>query len=498
MRVFFSIFFFLVFVFVVPVGARILPAEGSKLNFRLVCFEVAASKGATGYVFQVAEGKHVVADSFVKHLVLSENTSHPWHTAIVPSFGKEYTWRVLFNGSRKTESELYHFATIDNQRIDTTNYRLRILQANKDLKDGFVVTDGGGVFYDFEGRPVAFLPEVNGLGGFVIGLHLTEDSSLTFNFSRSAYETDLAGRILWKAPHHHEGLNEAAEDIYHHELKKLSNGNYMVLGMEFLKSKPVVKGDTSYILLWPDFNAPQDYQDGLFGTILEFDKSGKVVWSWKDSKHLVGGDFDYFNDPFNPNFRLDPHSNSFYFDEKKKVVYLSYRNLNRILKIDYKTGEILDTYGAIYKPGVSSLGYGLFCNPHGVQLSSDGLLYYFNNNSCHNTDSLPTVIALREPTKKGDSLAMVWKYDCTVEGNNTKRFGSGGSVVEMPDRNFFVCMGNEYSKMFIVSRGKDIKWSALPERYIHSEGVWTGNKQYRANYLQRSDLEKLVWRAEGK
>lgn len=38
------------------------------------------------------------------------------------------------------------------------------------------------------------------------------------------------------------------------------------------------------------------------------------------------------------------HENSFFFDDKAKVIYLSLRNINSILKIKYPEGTILQIY----------------------------------------------------------------------------------------------------------------------------------------------------------
>jgi hypothetical protein len=125
-----------------------------------------------------------------------------------------------------------------------------------------------------------------------------------------------------------------------------------------------------------------------------------------------------------------------------------------------------------------------------------GEIYYFNNNSCRVTDSLPSVVILSEPQRAGDSLKKVWEYICTVEGDYPKKFGAGGSAIELPDHSMLVCMGNAYSKIFIVTRDKNVTWSALPEMHIETDNIWANVKQYRANVIYRDKLEKLIWKAE--
>ena len=220
-----------------------------------------------------------------------------------------------------------------------------------------------------------------------------------------------------------------------------------------------------------------------------------MVWSWKSSKHLIGSDFDYYK-RIDSSTGFDPHDNAFFFDEKNSCVYLGYRNLNRIIKIDYPGGKTLSTYGEIFKKGEKETGEGLFCGQHSIGRTQDGYLYYFNNNSCNNTDSLPTVVMLQESNSPGGPLKKIWEYACPVDNGYSKKFGSGGNAIELPDRSLFVNMGSEYSKLFIVNREKKMQWSALPERSIGSDNKWKPAHVYRASIINRKEVEQLIWNAE--
>jgi hypothetical protein len=489
-----------------------LPKEGSYLNYRLIGFSFPEDKKGNGYVLQISKGNHKTSESFSKNIFCSVSLTTTRRFEELPLFGEEYTWRVLYSGTRKNDSSLHHFSTISDERVDTSNLRLRVIQSNERYKDLFVSVDAGCVIYDTKGMPVAFLPERNGIGSTVRGISFTKDGSITLNYMQSAYEVNLNGDILWRAPDYNSVNEDTARDSYHHEMKKLANGHYMVMGMEFILTKPVVTEDTAYSLFLktgtipnglsaysPPFvqrKTPEGYKIGRYGTLVEFDKKGNVVWSWRDSKRLVGTDFEYFSSKVDSISRFDPHSNSFFFDEQRKVIYVSYRNLNRISKIEYPSGKVLNIYGENFKPGSISNGYGLFCNPHAIKGLRDGSLCFFNNNSCRDSDSLPSVVIFKEPAKYGDSVTKVWEYTCTVEGNYQRRFASGGNANEMPDGSLFVCMGSMYSKIFIVDTDKKISWSALPERHLKVENIWLSSSPYRANFIERRTLEQLIWVAE--
>jgi hypothetical protein len=486
-----------------------LPKEGSYLNYRLIGFSFTEDKKGNGYVLQISKGNHKTSESFSKNIFCSVSLNTTRRFEEVPLFGEEYTWRVLYSGTRKNDSSLHHFSTISDERVDTSNLRLRVIQSNERYKDLFVSVDGGGVIYDTKGMPVAFLPERNGINSEIRDLSFTNDGTITINNKQSAYEVNLNSDVLWRAPDYNSVNEDTARDLYHHEIKKLANGHYMVMGMEFIMTKRVVTGDSAYSLFLPKGTiptglppffakgkTPEGYKIGHYGTLVEFDEKGNVVWSWRDSKRLVGTDFDYFSPKVDSLFRFDPHSNSFFFDEQRKAIYVSYRSLSRISKIEYPSGKILNIYGENFKPGSISYGYGLLCYPHTVRRLTDGNLCFFNNNACRNSDSLPSVVIFREPAKFGDSVTKVWEYTCTVEGNYPRRFVSGGNANEMPDGALFVCMGSIYSKIFIVDREKKVLWSALPERRLKAENIWTGSSQYRANFVERSMLEQIILVAE--
>ena len=487
--------------------SQILPKEGSLLNFRIVGLSFPAEKDADNYKVEIASGDIDARSPFESNIIQTLKSDKNQIVADVAEFGGHYTWRVVSYRNKvvvKT-SPFHHFVILNNARIDTTKLRLKVSQGTDKFNDMYIAVDGGGVFYDFGGRPICFVPDTNGLSGYVADIQFTPQSTLTFIHQRDAFEVTLAGGILWKAPNTGDvGGDKQKGEIYHHEFKKLENGHYMILGTELFMCKPVSTADSSYILVSRGVPvdresverlAKEGYARGKFGTLIEYDQNGNVVWTWKSSEHLLGSDFDYYTNP-NIYERLDPHENTFWFDNKKNIIYLGYRNLNRVIEIEYPGGRILNTYGDAFKAGTSGVGTGLFCNIHGISISKGGNLYYFNNNSCRNTDSMPTVIVLQKTGESSSPLKKVWEFTCPSGENAPQKFASGGNALELDDGSFLVNMGSDYSKLFVVTRDKKILWSAIPERFIETDKKWVPMKEYRVNMISRADLESLIWYAE--
>ena len=196
---------------------------------------------------------------------------------------------------------------------------------------------------------------------------------------------------------------------------------------------------------------------------------------------------------------FDVHENAFYFDEQEKTIYVSFRHISRMLKVKYPEGNVINTYGEIFKKGTPNTGNGIFCGQHSCRSGSAGL--YLFNNGC-NPDLPPKVSIMKEVEQGKDGLSILWQYECNLEGlkeNHHKVYWYplGGSVYELADSSIFVCSGSDYSKLFIVNRNKEELWSAVPERWFQQQKHWETISQYRASIIcNRKQIEQMVYAAE--
>ena len=221
-----------------------------------------------------------------------------------------------------------------------------------------------------------------------------------------------------------------------------------------------------------------------------------MLWSWRSSTYFEQSDL---KDKINAigKFR-DMHENAFYFDERKKELLVSFRNISRILKIRYPEGKVIAAYGSHHKAGSNvESGNELFCNQHSVKRSAEGYIYLFNNNCC-NKEETPKIVMMEEPSALGGELKKKWEYSCVLEGSSLKRhfqFRSGGNVIELPDHSVFTSLATDlYSNIFIVSKDKKIQWSAMPEKWNLLESKWEPVFQYRASIIiDQKDKEHLIW-----
>lgn len=489
------------FVILLPFATRcqVFPAEGGKLNYRIVGFTFPATPVAGKCMLEIAAGTYYSEDSFKAAVIQWIPCKGSKVMAEVPAFGQGYTWRVVNQAGKDIKQRnivsFRHFRTLSSPVVDTATTRLRVVSNEGQYKEGFVFMDRTKVLYNMKGQPVWFMPSIDGVSeevSTIRDLKLTETGTITFLQNDWPYEINYNNDILWKGPRHAVVSGDSIE-FFHHEVTKLKNGHYMVLGSEHI---PYIPPE----LALPFVNGQEATQTTKrsvikrpFGTIIEYDKAGKLVWWWKSSTYYKDSEI-YDKRPLGDLY--DPHENAFYFNEKAKEIYISFKNINQVIKIKYPEGTILNWFGSKAIPNENNF----FCDQHAVKYSPSGYVYLFNNNVC-NAGATPTIQILKEHAAKQNGLEKIWEFKCPIfEGQRSttaKAFvTNGGNVIELPGHNLFVSMSSPYAHVFIVNRDKKILWSAIPERWNASDKKWDIITQYRGSIINTNkEMEKLVFNA---
>ncbi len=494
-----------------PLRAQILPKERSMINYRLVGFSFPPMQDVSSYTIEIAQGNFITDSAFDKNIIKSVSASDNKILTEVPDWGKLYTWRTVYTGNNAaiTKSALHHFSVLVTPNVDINITRLRIIKQAEKYKDSYIFSDGTRTLYDMGGHAIWTMPNISDLNyngdPELSDLKLSSHGTITFLLGSQACEINYKADILWKAPDNGTISGDETEH-YHHEFTRLSNGHYMVLGNEFgLWKRDSSIPENTYIKFLTGnkinrdslaFYSSAGYIMMPFGTIIEYDEKGNVVWSWKSSKYLNASDVIYYR-PQKTLAGIPSYVNAFYFDQKAKDIYISFRDISRIIKVKYPEGNVLDTYGEIYKPGAPVTGKNLFCEQHSCRISEKGNLYLFNNNNCFHTAGIPKIIMMQQPVSEKDTLKKIWEYDCAKADNFQAAISTGGNVIELPDESFLVCMGKPYGTSFIVGKDKKILWSGIPERFNMDTNIWERIPQNRSSIITtRKELEQLIWNAE--
>lgn len=481
--------------------SQIFPGENSSLNYRIVGIQFPASPDCKEYLVEIANGTYNTADSFKDHIIQTLRCKDSKIIVEVPAFGTNYTWRVTAGKSNKKSSMLHHFSTMYHTATDTNVNRLRITNTAKKYQDAYVFLDGNGTLYDMKGKPVWFLPQLDGISVPPRDVKITDRGTITLLLGEHGYEINYNGDIIWRAPNI-KGTKGVNTQHYHHEITRLSNGHYMILSNEMVtmnlpvvndKPRPQIK--TINTAVTDSTHKPMS-RKVPFGSVIEYDEAGNEIWSWSSAEFFLASDL-YKSDKSKKIAEIDAHENSFYFDEKKKELYLSFRTISTILKIKYPEGTILNVYGAMQPPDNSPGTQYMFCGQHSCKVSEKGYLYLFNNGCFEGKP--PSVVMMRQPEGPTDSLKKIWEYsleaaDVKSKADRIVQLTMGGNVIELPDNSVFVSMSVPYNNVFITDLAKHILWQGIPEKWDAAGHIWKTSAHYRASIINNSkEMERLIW-----
>lgn len=491
------------------VSGQTFPGEGSLLNYRIIGFSFKAEPKASMYRLEVAKGHHTDNTSFIKNRVTQQTANGNRIISEVPDFGSGYTWRVVYLAGKKelSESKLFHFALGNSPNTDTSIQRLRILSRSPEIKDKYFFSDGPGVLYDYNGRPVWYLPtykenEIN----YPTDLKITNEGTITLLSNNRAYEIDYNGNILWRSPK--IMTEDSGLYIYHHDFMKLSKGNYMALMSTEYQGKTGLKDPNEGKRFFPNVEN---------GQLVELNKEGKIIWSWATAAYFTGSDLSQLF-PHNGSYNIDFHENAFSFNEQDSIIYLSLNGFSRILKMKYPSGEVVSTYGNLYSGGVNNgaslsneqfldIQYSLssnylFCKQHSCKAAKDGSIYVYNNNMQRVNRSVaaigrkkitPQVLKLKESAADHNKLTTVWTYNCVPPEEQKMVSGGGGNLAELADGSLFIAMNAPYSKLFILNSEQKNLWTGILEKK-KTGNIWENAPCYRSSIIDsREKMERLVW-----
>ncbi len=475
--------------------AQVTPADSSQLNYRLIGFSVPEKKGVTHYEFEISELADEYSTTETPVLIKKANTNHL--IATVPQFGKSYKWKVNYYKRKKIigSSTTYSFTTGNSQNVDTSRYRLRVTINNMPENNMYLFADGTRTLYDLEGNALWYLPDIPGVTNeksSIRDIKVTSRGTITFLTEKNIYEISYNGKVLWQGPDDGTVSGGEAEN-YHHEFTRLANGHYMACG------------DERYWAAIPDDADADDKKyrkakqiDGKYripvrcGTLMEYDTNGEVVWYWKSSQ-MFGDSFLLHADKSKAG-RADPrtHLNGFYFDEKNNHIYLSFRDINSIIKIAYPSGEKVAIYGQ-YGSQATADGQSPFYGQHCCRINRKGELYFFNNNTVdgRDNDEPSSVMIVSKTAERAGHFDTAWAFSCDMDDSVKTVSGGGGSVYELKDGSILVSMG-AVNRLFVVSKDKTVQWKAFIE--ARPADRWRGIPNYRSSVLESDDvLNKLLF-----
>lgn len=436
---------------------QVLPADGAKITQTSVLFEVPEVVGAISYVFKI--------ESSEGNLIELTDDNHVLRIDGL-SFGESYHWRVIALDSIGNTLHSYHqqFEIKNSSIVDPKMNRFPVLNYDgRKTLEGLLFLDYSRVAVNREGIPVWYLPELEALDGSRLrDLKLTSRGTVTFLDGFRCEELSLDGVSLWEAPSTGAFSGDTA-DYYHHEFTRLSNGNYLVLGKQYVPSDLVIDG--------------REIKTLPLSIIIEYSPEGEVIWTWSSDRYVMDSDILEIGQKVGMGNTFG-HMNSFYFDEFTGIIYAGFRDLNCILAIEKESGDVLQSYGDKIPSDTTTQGIGFFRKQHAsIKLSGDRLLL-FNNNDRNKTSSVQII---SEVTATNTTSEILWEFFCDFDTLRPSESARMGNALMIENEHIIVNTGRS-ARIFEVTPNKQVVWQCLPEKWNESKQTWDHQPNYRAFY----------------
>lgn len=465
------VFLFVEIVFLQALFPQIIPAEGDTLAYRHIRFEWEPVWNAKAYQLRIWESDPETLDSPLSashHQVIETSFA----SAIVTSgleFGKSYAWQVkpLFVSRTGIALPVQHFHIRQAPRIDPEMYRHRVVVDALPRDSYYFFIDKPGVLIDQSGAPVWYVPADSITRVFNLQLlangniaYLRPTGGKSGNEGLSLEEITLDGTLVWRAPDDGQ-VSGHDREYYHHDFQRLKNGNYMVIGDHYLDCQPAAA------------NMPIIAR---YGTLIEYNPAGEVVWYWRSEDYLQ--DIDVFADGLKDN---PTHMNGFFMDESKQEVFISFRYIDRVVQLSYPEKTVIQSFGRKMPSGEANSGEGAFVHQHSPNISGDSLFLY-DNRKGRGADSVSSIVILSVPDSTGTPTQVLARYPLNFGSRYQSWSESKGDVDLMPGKRMLACMG-AVPRSLVWQIGAGIVWQVEHETRREPGGVWQGiAANYRAHW----------------
>ena len=371
------------------------------------------------------------------------------------NWGGQYSWSVCGYDQNNLVIECFNnnFFSI-SELPDYYPDNVNLVYLDDGYHQGLNLLDfdglGFSVILDKFGNPIWFVDKNNFNPPKILTTQLLKSGNFIGFGAGNGYEINIDGEILFQTPN---------EFGVHHDFKKHENSYFLLDGL--IESHPCPEP-------CPD-NLPEDI-NWLGDRFIQISNYGELIWEWNSFDYIDLNDFNpLYLDRLSINYSEDDtmdwtHSNSIFYNNGK--VYISVRNLSRILKIDYESKNLdwhigeEDFMNQIYFNNSIE-----FSQQHSVKELSNGNILFFDNHTFLDPEiSRCTEFTYDEVT---DSLHLVWEY---ILPNNLFS-GSRGECNRLDNGNTLINVGRT-GNIIEVNNLDEIVWHLVLENNNLSQGSY--------------------------
>lgn len=453
--------------------AQILPKPESKLNYTQVLFKHPPYKNASYYKFYLSELDSINAKESISTKIVTDSTS----ITIINdfNFGKSYKWHVVaFNnkGKKLNKSRVFQFSILKNDYGDTSRYRVKqFYNDKKNYQNGIIWLDKYCSALDRNGKIVWQFPrsvKTSFSPDNMVDLHMCNNGNITLSFDTCIYYISKDLEVIWKK-NVSDLKNTLKVSYIHHVFTQLPNGNFLALASTYEKFKLNETDTTRY-----------KYENHI---ILEFDENGKLIWNWEMRHHFdMGLIKSHLKKYGSRNSKMDVmlHANSLAYDSTYNHLFMGFRDFNRFIKIDRKTGNVIGEYGQkLTDTDTNVFETNFFSKQHDVKPIGPNTILLFNNGE-DDAKSISSVQILKLPTSRSEKVEKIWEMDLTIDSLPGKAV-KYGSVQKLSNGNFLIG-GGMNGRILEVTADKKPVWDLYLQGRMMTIFKWGIFAQYRAYF----------------
>ena len=176
----------------------------------------------------------------------------------------------------------------------------------------------------------------------------------------------------------------------------------------------------------------------------------EIVWDWRTGDHLSTDDYCpyHITSSYWSTDHYDwTHSNTIVYREEESAVYLNIRHLDRLVKIDYPSGEILWAMGR-----GGDFGEGLFSHSHDPEFLDNGNIMMYDNGNHRTPVEYSRAVEIAYDAEYGwASVVWAWPdwplfYDSAM-----------GDANRLPNGNTLIT-SSQHGRLIEVTQNKEVVW----------------------------------------
>ena len=451
----------LILIFSFSFADLLKPIDSATLNQTHIKFEWEQEPNATFYVLDLADDSnidqnciicdHYIGESliYIEKELIEWNTTYHWKVIAYTNDGQS---NLIGTSSFNTSNPIGNVETILHS--DTNQDGVTIFGSFLDYYTA-VIDENGNEIWNSGDQDLVFY-NTDQYGRFFGTEYLGSQVANTYPGLKFSFEDG----VQWQDP---------GDEYSHHDIFQLPNGNYIGL-VTSSQMGPIPLG--SWTALFQFFGYAADGETIEFqwvgDKIIEWDATTKEeVWSWNTFDYFDMNDYDILGGEWN-DAAVDiaggfdwTHANAMWFDEDDSAIYLSSRNLNRITKIDYPSGEIIWNLGHELGSGDIDCGQDIgFSYQHSLTKLQNGNILIFDNGVL-SVDLLDT----EEPTSRsieiqidennnGCIAELGWEYILPFYGDEA------GNTQKLENGNYLATTIGGGGRSFEVNQNRDKVWEA--------------------------------------